>query len=74
VTRWQRDELVEARADAILAGARTAEAYTGHFEDQLRAARFRAWGWGGLRASLRVLLRALSGPTWPVGAATWPVP
>jgi YVTN family beta-propeller protein len=36
VTRWQRDELVEARADFILAGARTAEAYAEHFEAQMR--------------------------------------
>jgi hypothetical protein len=35
VTGGQRDELVEARADAILAGVQTAAAYAEHFEAQL---------------------------------------
>src|SRR5580692_9744483 len=37
VNGWPRDELVEARADAILAGVRTAEAYAEHFEAQMHA-------------------------------------
>jgi virginiamycin B lyase len=36
VSRWPRDEVVEARADAILADARTARAYAEHFEAQMR--------------------------------------
>ena len=35
VTGGQRDELVEARADAILAGVQTAAAYAEHFEAQI---------------------------------------
>jgi hypothetical protein len=35
VTGGQRDELVEARADAILAGVQTAAAYAEHFEAQM---------------------------------------
>jgi YVTN family beta-propeller protein len=37
VTSWQRDELVEARANAILAGVHTVEAYAEHFEAQMHA-------------------------------------
>ena len=35
VTGGQRDELVEARADAILAGVQTAAAHAEHFEAQI---------------------------------------
>jgi hypothetical protein len=55
VTRWQRDELVEARADAILAGPRTGEAYAAHFDAELREVRSRAWGYRGLAVLLRIL-------------------
>lgn len=41
MANWRRDVKVEACADAILAGARTADAYARHFEDELRGARFR---------------------------------
>ena len=37
VTGGQRDELVEARADAILASAHTAGAYAEHFDAQMHA-------------------------------------
>ena len=37
---WPRDELVEARADFILAGVHTAEAYAEHFEAQMHAGTF----------------------------------
>jgi streptogramin lyase len=37
VTGGQRDELVAARADAILAGVHSVEAYAEHFEAQMRA-------------------------------------
>jgi hypothetical protein len=57
VASWQRDQQVAARADAILAGARTADAYAGHFEAQLRAARFRAWCCHGLLTVLRIVGR-----------------
>ncbi len=53
MTGWQRDELVEARADAILAGVETAEAYAEHFEAQM--------GRGTMR-SLLVLLRMFRRP------------
>ena len=36
MTGGQRDELVAARADAILAGVHTVEAYAEHFEAQMR--------------------------------------
>ncbi len=50
MTRWQRDQVVEARADAILAGARTTEAYAEHFEAQMRGtARKRPGGMRVLR-------------------------
>ena len=42
MTGGQRDELVAARADAILAGVHTAEAYAEHFEAQMRAGTFEA--------------------------------
>ncbi len=42
MTSWQRDEQVAACADAILAHRPAVEAYAGHFEAQLRTARFRA--------------------------------
>jgi len=42
VTGGQRDELVAARADAILAGVHTVEAYAEHFEAQMRAVAFQA--------------------------------
>jgi YVTN family beta-propeller protein len=42
VSGWPRDELVEARADAILAGLHTAEAYVEHFEAQMHASTFEA--------------------------------
>jgi virginiamycin B lyase len=61
VTGWPRDELVEARADAILAGVPTAEAYAEHFEAQMRAGRLAREGYRGqvrrLRSALRVLRR-----------------
>ena len=37
MTGGQRDELVAARADAILAGVHTVEAYAEHFDAQMRA-------------------------------------
>src|SRR5580700_3611153 len=40
VSGWPRDELVEARADFILAGVPTAEAYAEHFEAQMHAGTF----------------------------------
>ena len=58
MTSWQRDRLVEARADAILADAGTAEAYAGHFEAQLRAARLRSW----TRRAVSAVSRALRTP------------
>jgi len=42
VTGGQRDELVAARADAILAGVHTVAAYAEHFEAQMRAVAFQA--------------------------------
>ena len=42
MTGGQRDELVAARADAILAGVHTVEAYAEHFEAQMRAVAFQA--------------------------------
>ena len=60
MTRWQRDVVVEARADAILADARTAEEYAVHFAAQLRRTGFRAWRYRALRAAL-ALLRGLRG-------------
>jgi hypothetical protein len=42
VTGGQRDELVEARADFILAGAHTAKAFAEHFEAQLHGGEFEA--------------------------------
>lgn len=53
MTRWQRDLKVEARASAILAEARTAAAFAGYFDAQLRAARLRALGYRGMAALLR---------------------
>ncbi len=35
MNRWQRAELVEARADLILVGEHTAEAYADYFESQM---------------------------------------
>jgi hypothetical protein len=61
VSGWPRDELVEARADAILAGVDTAEAYAEHFEAQLRPGAFEAQMYRGkvrkLLAPLRVFRR-----------------
>ena len=42
VTGGPRDELVEARADFILAGAHTAKAFTEHFEAQIHGGEFEA--------------------------------
>jgi hypothetical protein len=58
VSSWHREASVAARADAILADAGTAKAYTRHFEAQLRMTRFRA----ARRQSLLVLLRVLRRP------------
>jgi YVTN family beta-propeller protein len=52
VTGGQRDELVAARADAILARARTAEAYAEHFEAQMDRGKLRK-----LLSSARVFRR-----------------
>jgi len=60
MSRWQRDVVVEARADAILADARSAEAYAGHFESQLHRTGFRAWRHRALLVLL-ALLRAVRG-------------
>lgn len=54
MSSWQHDGLVEARADAILAGGHTAQAYAEHFEAQMRAARRRARRKRGLLAFLCV--------------------
>jgi hypothetical protein len=63
VNGWPRDELVEARADAILAGVRTAEAYAEHFEAQMHAgtveARMRLGKVRKLLAPLRVFRRGV---------------
>jgi YVTN family beta-propeller protein len=42
VTGRQRDELVEARADFILAGAHTAKAFAEHFEAEIHGGEFEA--------------------------------
>ena len=42
MTGGPRDELVEARADFILAGAHTAKAFTEHFEAQIHGGEFEA--------------------------------
>ena len=42
MTGGQRDELVAARADAILAGVHTVDAYAEHFEAQMGAGTFEA--------------------------------
>jgi hypothetical protein len=42
VTGRPRDELVEARADFILAGAQTAKAFAEHFEAQIHGGEFEA--------------------------------
>jgi hypothetical protein len=57
VTDWPRDELVEARADAILAGVHTVEAYAEHFEAQMRAGTFEAQMRRGLARKLLAPLR-----------------
>jgi hypothetical protein len=61
VTSWQRDEWVEARAAAILADGRTAQAYAAHFEAQMDrgpARKLLALLWSGLRMCCR------SGVAW----------
>jgi hypothetical protein len=55
VTSGQRDELIAARADAILARVHTAEAYAEHFEAQMRARTFKAQ----MRGKARKLLAPL---------------
>ena len=61
MTGGQRDELVEVRADFILAGAHTAKAFAEHFEAQMHGAEFEAqMHRGKMRkrlAALRVLRR-----------------
>jgi hypothetical protein len=61
MTGGQRDEFVEARADFILAGAQTAEAFAEHFEAQMRPGTFEAQTYRGkarkLLAPLRVIRR-----------------
>jgi virginiamycin B lyase len=52
VTGGQRDELVAARADAILAGVHTAQAYAEHFEAQMDRGKVRK-----LLSSVRVFRR-----------------
>jgi hypothetical protein len=42
VTGGQRDELVEARADFILAGVHTAKVFAEHFEAQMHGGEFEA--------------------------------
>jgi YVTN family beta-propeller protein len=58
---WPHDELVEARADAILAGVDTVEAYAEHFEAQMRPGMSEARMYRGkvrkLLAPLRVFRR-----------------
>ena len=61
MTGGQRDELVEARADFILAGAPTAKAFAEHFEAQMHGGEFEAKMHRGkmrkLLAPLRVFRR-----------------
>ena len=58
MTGGQRDELVAARADAILAGVHTVEAYAEHFDAQMRR------GWA----------RKLLAPQRPASASWAPPP
>ena len=55
MTSGQRDELVAARADAILAGVHTAEAYAEHFKAQMHVGTFKAQ----MRGKARKLLAPL---------------
>ena len=57
MTGGQRDELVEARADFILAGAHTAKAFAEHFETQVHGDEFEALMH---RGKVRKLLAPLS--------------
>jgi hypothetical protein len=69
MTRRQRDEVVEARADLILAVEFTAAAYAGYFEFQLRS--------GKIRQLLRLLGKPCRTVLTTLGSvlgspATWP--
>jgi hypothetical protein len=57
VTGGQRGELVEARADFILAGAHTAKAFAKHFEAQMHGGEFEAQMHRGMVRKLLAPLR-----------------
>jgi hypothetical protein len=79
VTGGQRDELVEARADFILAGAPTAKAFAEHFEAQMHRGKMRKLlaALCVLRSKGVILLVVILAPCALLGYATFtagPVP